>query len=176
LWLGDVNADAYADLTVGGYDVALLHGHADGFHPGPLAAPGQPGADTIWADSYRGPAVTGDVTGDGLPDLVLSNDPDGDWGRVVLVRGTSKGLGSQTTPWPLNVLPLSGGTHAWLVVGNASAKVGSKSFAGAITVLRGTPTGAPGSATVWHQNSPGIRGSAEKGDGFGSTVGTGIWP
>ena len=183
LWLGDVNADAYADLTVGGYDVAVLHGHADGFHPGPLAAPGQPGVDTIWGDNYRGPAVTGDVTGDGFPDLILSNDPDGDGDRLVLVRGTSTGLGSQATPWPirsnalpLNVLPLSGGSQVWVVVGNASAKVGPTSFAGSVTVLRGTPSGAPGSTTVWHQNSPGIRGSAETGDGFGSTVGTDVWP
>ena len=34
-------------------------------------------------------------------------------------------------------------------------------------VLQGTPNGAPGPATIWHQDSPGIEDTAEESDYFG---------
>ena len=177
LWLGDVNADGHDDLTLGSEDgVAVLHGHADGLHAGPLAAPGQPGTDTLWSaeSGYIAPAIPGDFTGDGYADLALTRP-----GGIGIVIGARDGLGSDVTWWPIqgagqlaiNALPLSGGDHAWFVLGMAPFPVGTLSWAGAVTVLQGTPAGALGQATVWNQNSPGIKGRAEPSDQFGASVG-----
>ncbi len=177
LWLGDVNADGRDDLTVSGSrEVGVLHGHADGLHPGPLAAPGQPGTDAIWSTEWSplaGSAATGDLTGDGHADLAMTRGPDDQMGIVI---GTGQGLGSEVTQWPvsgvaLNVLPLSGGTHMWLALGDHITPVGSSWYAGKVTVLQATPAGAPGPATVWHQDTPGIKGVVEYGDMFGFAVG-----
>ena len=96
LSLGDVNADGREDLALNadGRDTVLLHGHADGFHPGPLVAPGQPGKDTIWRDSY-GAALSGDLTGDGYVDLAINHEP------MIIQIGTSKGLGSTVAQWSI---------------------------------------------------------------------------
>jgi hypothetical protein len=183
LRLGDVNADGHADLTIGSeYPdpvVVLLHGHADGFHPGPLPAPGQPGSDTIWSGYIK--AVSGDVTGDGYADLALAGrqpfaGPPTAWvAKFAIVVGTSKGLGERI-PWPkqavraLNILPLSGSTHSWLLLGN-KYDVSEEFYAGAVTVVQATKTGAPGPATVWTQDEPRIKNRAENRDYFGRTVG-----
>ena len=181
LWLRDVNADDRDDLTLGSDGgVAVLHGHADGFHPAPLAAPGQPGTDTIWSreSGYEGTAASGDLTNDGFADLAL-RDTDN---AIGIVLGTSNGLGTDVISWPvrgrnirptaLQVLPLSGGRSSWLVVGDVGDQPGSPARGGGtVTVLQGTPTGSPGPATVWSQDSRGIKGAAEAGDFFGRTVG-----
>ncbi len=172
LWLGDVNGDSHADLTLSGYSrVAVLHGHGDGLHAGPLAAPGQPGVDTLWSydattdTAFGGPAVTGDVTGDGFADLLMRTaQGQGDSG-LVIVHGTAQGLGADSEEWmwwgsPLTLLPLSGGTTLWPVFGG-----------GRVTVIERTPPGTGGTATMWSQDSPGIKGADQAGDGFGSSVG-----
>ncbi len=184
LWLGDVNSDGLADLAVGSNrGVALLHGHADGLHPGPLGAPGRPGADGLWT-AYAGPAATGDLTGDGCADLAMIRSKDL---AVTIAVGTSTGIGSDNVTWslpawppgqwqtpnkyPFNVLPLSGGSHKWLVIGQEDADVGSGYAEGAVIVVRGTQGGSVGTASAWHQDSPGIKGHAETGDSFGTSVG-----
>ncbi len=188
LWLGDVNADGHDDLTLGRFrgGVAVLHGHPDGLHPGPLAAPGQPGTDTIWS-GYESPAMSGDVTGDGYADLILRPDPapggvapvSEPAHKIGIVIGASNGLGSEVTLWPnlglpyaLNVLPFSGGTDMWLALGDLG---GDSRRGGSVTVLHGTSAGTPGPATVWHQDSPGIKGAAQANDYFGTTVGGVAW-
>jgi len=173
LWLGDVNADDHSDLTLASYSgVAVLHGHDDGLHSGPLAAPGQPGVDTLWRydagtdTSFRAPAATGDVTGDGFADLLMGTyRAQGDSG-LVIVLGTGNGLGSDSEEWmswgsPVNLLPLSGGTTMWQVFGGG----------GRVTVIERTPPGTGGTATFWSQDSPGIKGADQVGDDFGSSVG-----
>jgi hypothetical protein len=183
LWLGDVDSDGHADLAVGSNrGVALLHGHANGLHPGRLGAPGRPGLDGLWT-AFVGPAATGDLTGDGRPDLAMIRSRDS---AVVIAVGTSAGIGSDIgagslPAWPpggwqspntnpFNVLPLSGGSHQWLVIGQETAEIGSIGYAGAVIVARGTQAGVA-EATVWHQDSPGIKGHAEFADSFGTSVG-----
>ena len=184
---GDFNRDGSDDLAMASADVfvVVLHGHTDGLHPAPLAAAGTPGADSQWRlpliDDYHSEAVAaGDLTGDGYPDLAVG-------AKVIL--GTAQGLGAAFTDWspwdsakgqraPIDradygaivILPFSGGTHAWLAV-NTFFNRPEPDYAGAVTVLQGIPSGAPGPATVWSQDSPGIRGAAEPGDSFGQVIG-----
>jgi len=171
LSLGDVNADGREDLALNadGLDTVLLHGHADGFRPGPLVAPGQPGKDTIWRDSY-GAALSGDLTGDGYVDLAINHDP------MIIQIGTSKGLGSTVAQWPIDtgggyrlvsVRPLSGASPHWLILNGDD----SGTQAGSVAVRQGTATGVPGPETLWSQDSPGIKDSTEPGDKFGWPVG-----
>jgi hypothetical protein len=185
LTFGDFNRDGFDDLVLGSGSTAVLHGHSDGLHPGALPAAGAPGVDALWpvggGDEGYGEAVAaGDLTGDGNPDLAVG-------ARVVL--GTDGGLGTTITDWavwttdrrsPVDrepygdtaILPFTGGGHAWLAVTTVVRPPGPEG-AGAVTVLRGTPTGDPSSMTVWTQDSPGIKDAAESGDGFGWCIGGG---
>ena len=171
LSLGDVNADGREDLALNadGHDTVLLHGHADGFRPEPLVAPGQPGKDTIWRDSY-GAALSGDLTGDGYVDLAINHDP------MIIQIGTSKGLGSTVAQWTIaggsgqrlaSIRPLSGASPEWLILSGDD----SGTQAGYVAVRQGTAAGVPGPETVWSQDSPGIKDSTEPGDYFGRRVG-----
>ncbi|MCH5674872.1 FG-GAP and VCBS repeat-containing protein [Streptomyces gilvus] len=60
-----------------------------------------------------------------------------------------------------------------LVVGDRTATVGGKKDAGAVVVVWGTARGLdPARHTVYTQDSPGVEGAAEAGDGFGAKVTT----
>jgi hypothetical protein len=171
--LADFNEDGRADLAgAGGCGVSpvlVLHGHPDGFHPRALPMTTQPGVDGIRElahdnDYFGGPvAAAGDLTGDGHVDLMVGRD---------LIVGTGAGLGSTVVRWPTapdlalagchkwNVLPLSGGNHEWLICGAVEA----------VTVVRSNESGTQGELSVWSQDSPGIKGTTETGDSFGSFV------
>ena len=187
LTFGDFNRDGRDDLALGSVSAtAVLHGHTDGLHPAPLPQAGTPGVDAVWpvggADEDYGEVVAaGDLTGDGNPDLAVG-------ARVVL--GTDAGLGTTITDWAVRttsdqrspvdrepygdiaVLPFSGGSHAWLAATTVT-RPPEQAPGGSVTVLRGTATGDPGPATVWTQDSPGIKGAAEYGDSFGWSIGGG---
>lgn len=177
LRLGDANADGCADLVIGSqypdYVVALVHGHKNGFHPAALGAAGRPGSDAVWRGYVR--AAIGDVTGDGLADLALTGYPRGRGAKFAVVVGRTKGLGDLVT-WPkqsvgaLNILPLSGPGHQWLLLGNRYDQ-SVVNGGGAVTVLQATKAGSPGPATVWTQDSPRIKNRTENLDNFGRTVG-----
>jgi hypothetical protein len=178
--LADFNGDGFDDLVlssnVSSATVAVLHGHADGLHPGALPAAGTPGTDAKWAiqwwnDNYGPDVASGDLTGDGNPDLAV------EIGRGVrVILGTAGGLGVADVTWPAGtfdgtevaVLPLSGGTHAWLAVYTDNARQ-----AGSVTVQRGAADGTLGSVEVWSQDSPGVKGGKEPGDVFGGSIGGG---
>ena len=110
-------------------------------------------------------------SGDGAPDLAIEVR-----GYIAVIHGTPSGLSPTMTQWPvvgnnsaLEVLPLSGGTRPWLVIGRGTARVGKK-YGGSVTVIRGTLTGAPGRPRTWSQNSPGMLDRTESGDGFGASI------
>jgi hypothetical protein len=178
LTFGDFNRDGRADLALASADgiVAVLHGRPHGLEVAPLPETSTPGLDAWWPvrtgeEGIGLAASAGDITGDGNVDLVL----EGGHEAVQVILGTPTGLAGATTSWPVDAgayaqvaaLRLSGGTHAWLVVERASESTG---FAGAVTVLRGTPAGMAGPATVWSQDSPGIKDAAEPGDMFGAVI------
>jgi hypothetical protein len=154
----------------------------DGVWASPFPSP----EDVGWADArYPATLVAGDVTGDGHTDLVLGATRLN--GRaieaVAVAPGTGSGLATSFVEWQIGipdlfasalpdpglmqVLPLSGGAHEWLVVGWPAATIGSARAAGAVGVLQGTAAGTRGPVTVWHQDSPGIKGGAETGDELG---------
>jgi hypothetical protein len=176
---GDFNLDGRSDLVLASADgpVGVLHGHADGLHVAPLPLSPQPGEDGWWGGGMGEEGLginvaAGDVTGDGYPDLVF----EGGYEAVKVILGSSAGLVPDVTSWSvpaaeysdLAVLRLSGGTHAWVA---ATREPQASNYAGAVTVVRGTPAGTPGPATVWSQDSPGIKGASEPGDGFGWVIG-----
>lgn len=180
LAFGDFNSDGRSDLVLAApYPmVAVLHGHSDGLHPAPLPQASTPGEDAWWpvhgdreADPTREVAV-GDITGDGNHELVI--------GPGVFILGTDTGLGTATTTWPVDaiedggvaVLPLSGGTHAWMTVGVQVPRTPTlPEYAGEVVVLRGTRDGTVGPVTVRSQDSPGIKGKAQEWDLFGTPPG-----
>jgi disulfide bond formation protein DsbB len=62
------------------------------------------------------------------------------------------------------------GSPADLAVGVSGEKVGTVT-GGAVTVLYGSPAGLSAAGNqIWHQDSAGVRESAEEGDGFGSAL------
>jgi hypothetical protein len=71
----------------------------------------------------------------------------------------------------ISVLPFSGGSHAWLAASHYVPPPGMLAGAGAVSVMRARSNTEPGPATVWSQDSPGIKGGAERGDGFGEGIG-----
>ena len=190
--MADLNNDGRDDLALAGIDlgnrqdwVAVLHGHADGVHPAQLTAAGQPGVDGVWTSPFTpawgltaGSLAAGDLTGDGHVDLALGVR---NGTSVAVLAGTGSGLGASFVEWPavrpsyrksspgeVRVSALSGGSHAWLIVSENHAPVGSLSTAGAVGVQQGTAAGTAGPVTLWHQDSPGIKGKAEMYDRFGT--------
>jgi hypothetical protein len=179
LAFGDFNADGRADLAMASADGAfgVLYGHIDGLHPALLPRAPQPGRDGQWGagSGEEGLALdlaAGDVTGDGHEDVVV----DGGTRAVKVILGSSAGLVPGVTSWSvpaseytdLAVLPLSGGSHGWVA---ATREPEVSNYAGAVTVVRGTPAGTPGPVTVWSQDSPGIKGASEPYDSFGRVLG-----
>jgi hypothetical protein len=179
---GDFNRDGRADLVLasaGGY-LAVLHGNPGGVDAAalPLTETATPGQDGWWRagsgeEGYGVNSAAGDLTGDGYADIVVERATN----AVDVILGTSAGLapGSRTWAIPtseytdLQALPVRGGAHMWLVASHFSST--GPEGAGAVTVLRGNPDGSAGPVSVWSQDSPGIKGAAERGDGFGTVIG-----
>ena len=65
----------------------------------------------------------------------------------------------------------NGDGFADLAIGTAGEDVGAATDAGAVNVQYGSSTGLPGpGGQLFTQNSPGVGGTAESGDGFGSAL------
>ena len=177
LVFADFNRDDHADLVVGSSaSAAVLYGHVDGLHPGPLppAEVVAPGVDAMWPglwgdEDVADPVAAGDLTGDGYLDLII--------GREV-VLGTAGGLGHELRDWRAipgadfgasRVLPLSGSGQEWLAMTSGDSALPYD--AGAVAVVQGTANGDVGAVTLWSQDSRGIRGRAERYDEFGFSIG-----
>jgi FG-GAP repeat len=147
-------------------------------------------------DDFGASLAAGDFNGDGRSDLAIGV-PFEDVGAAVIagalnvLYGSSTGLtatGNQI--WNQNSpgVPDSAeafdhfgsslaagnfgqGTQADLAIGVEGETVGGFTFAGAVNVLYGSPTGLTGTGSqFWSQNSAGIPDSAEQGDAFGWTL------
>ncbi len=74
--------------------------------------------------------------------------------------------------WRLQIAQVGHSASEDLIVGAAGEDIGSIRIAGAVTVLYGRASGVSGGlAQMWHQNSPGVKGSAGTEEWFGRYLG-----
>ena len=160
-------------------------------------SPGVP--DTSESEDIFGLSLAaGDFNGDSRDDLAIGVTAEvvgstADAGAVALFHGSSDGLVPMIDFWhpgypgvgnalepedfyghTLAAGDFDGDGYDDLAVGIPYEGVGSESDAGAVDVLYGTPFGLRTDRyQSWHQDSPGIRGSAEQWDDFGYALAAG---
>jgi hypothetical protein len=192
----DFNGDGKADLAVAGKDsVAVSFGGSTVSEV--LRSPN--GKDT----EFGAALASGDFNGDGFDDLAVGSPwtSDGEAehsGAVLVYPGSAQGLldanghatptslrqGSGGIPgnrerddhfgYSLAAGPLSGSAADDLAVGAVGEALGKQTWAGAVVVLPGSTTGLETrKATVLSQASPGVPGTAERFDRFGSSLAIG---
>lgn len=183
--------------------VTILSGSATGlttagaqvFHQN---TPGVPGGNET-NDGFGSALASGDFNGDGRDDLAISTADEDlggatNTGAVTVLSGSVTGLtttgakvfhqGSAAMPGTneaddrfgsaLATGDFDGDGHDDLVISTEGEDIGSADNTGAVTVLQGSSTGLSASdAQVFHQNTPGVPGGNESGDGFGSVLVTG---
>jgi hypothetical protein len=194
----DGHADLAVAATGG---VQVIYGSADGLTASrtrrftraqlPNAPHGAP-----WGDGDYLNLTTGDFDGDGLDDLAigeleaaLAGQP---WaGAVHVLYGSPDGLAlersqylSQASPGirgrpekndgfggSLSAGDFGRGPEADLAVGAPGESVGSRDYAGAVTILYGSPTGlTTAGSQVLTQGSDGVPGRVESDDQFGRSL------
>jgi len=198
LVVGDFDGDGYADLAVGvelsgakeSGAVYIVHGSPTGLELRPRQAwtqdsRGVPGRAEQHEGFGRGMAAA-NFGGSDHTDLAVGTEADG---TVLILLGSPAGLtadgnqlwraGSPGMPRQQggtfgHVLAAGhfwGGPYADLAIGSPDAKVGGQSYAGSVTVLRGSSAGlTTRGSQFWTQNSAGITGGAERGDWFGEQL------
>ncbi|WP_030776720.1 FG-GAP-like repeat-containing protein [Streptomyces sp. NRRL S-920] len=178
--VGDLNGDSYDDLAMVRYSGdgeasnGVLYGSPTGFTRGDA-----PGAG--------GDMAVGDINGDGYDDLALGNVYRS---TVRVAYGSASGLkdDTQVINQDLPGVPgaeesgdafgasvavgdVTGDGYADLAVGVTGEDVGSVADAGAVVLVHGSADGVTGAgAQVFHQNTAGVPGVAEKDDTFGSAT------
>ncbi|MFB9540548.1 MULTISPECIES: FG-GAP repeat protein [Streptomyces] len=187
LTVGDIDGDGAEDLVTveNQFNLRVLKGPFG--RDGSTANGEQLVTDEF--DSRYLDLATGDVNGDGVTD-VAATQHDGDEfdaRRVVYWLGTEQGLTPYTTVKGADGYRLQGGESLDIgdvdqdgvddiVVGRAVTGYDSDldtpaAKGGRVTWIPGTSDGPDGTkATHLNQDSPGVPGSAEAGDGFGTDV------
>ncbi|WP_405737269.1 VCBS repeat-containing protein [Streptomyces sp. NBC_00028] len=187
LTVGDIGDDGSPDVvTVANHhDLRVLNG--------PFTRGGANGGEQLVPDRYDSRVLdlaTGDVNGDGRTDVVgAENNADTfDSRRIVYWLGNGTGLNPFTLVYDIDGAGLQGGEsldvgdvnrdgYDDIVVGRAIDGYASDHDAylakgGRIAWIPGTPDGPDGveKAQFLNQDSPGVPGTAEKGDRFGTDV------
>ena len=183
----DVDGDGATDL------VTVVNQHDLSVTGGPFTRDGSAGGvKRVVKDKYDSRVLdlaVGDLNGDGITDVAATeNDADEfDARRVVYWWGTKDGLTPYTLVYDVDGAGLQGGEnlaigdvnrdgYADIVVGRAVDGYDSdldtyRAKGGRITWIPGTAEAPDGvKATFFNQDSPGVPGTAEKGDGFGTDV------
>lgn len=179
--VGDFDGDEVAELAVGAPGAGVVQTFERG-----AGGYGNVQPDPLTEESLG--VQVGTEGEDGFGFALASGDVHAEFygsGAVVLVRGSSTGLGTlgkqfwtQDSPGvsgearnedafglALAMGPLNAGPNDDLAIGAPQDWVGSKSSVGSVTVLLGSAggltTGMAG-GTRWHQDSPGIGGAVER--------------
>ncbi|MFI8889136.1 FG-GAP-like repeat-containing protein [Streptomyces paradoxus] len=185
LTAGDFDGDGKADLAASAYaDPYVIRG---GFTTtgttGAVQRIGTPEA------SYSVDALAaGDTNNDGRSDLVLTyrvrlDDETGSWSKGAAYLGTATGLDT-SLPRPLNggtslaLGDIDGDGHDEIAIGNVFSKEDdhSGSLGGRVVVIRGSeggPVNGDAPMAELTQDSAGVPGADEAGDGFGSALSIG---
>ena len=150
-------------------------------------------------DGFGNSLATGDFNGDGKDDLAVgvSGEDIGsisNAGAVNVMYGSNSGLSTANNQiWEQNSPGVHGGAEAGdqfgsslgvgdfnndgfedLAIGVVGEDIGSISNAGAVNILYGSSSGlSTANNQMWHQDSPGVHGGAERYDQFGSSLGVG---
>ena len=143
---------------------------------------------------YRG--VGCDIDDDGQGEVVAGSPGEdlpgaANAGRALVVYGDATAAGSATSvtqEWPgvagrsergdrfgtaLACGDFDGDGHDDLAVGSPREGLGKRSQAGAVRIIHGSPSGLTSRSTYLTQSTTGIRGTAERGDLFGSALASG---
>ncbi|MFE2302564.1 FG-GAP-like repeat-containing protein [Streptomyces sp. NPDC059445] len=170
---GDFDGDGHLDLATA-YETRY----------GPISRSGVPArtGPLVDTDLRIGVMAAGDVDGDGRTDLVVSGGSwDSDGGTVPplhlrLLRGTKDGLvagpliaaADTVSADSVALGDVDNDGRLDVVFGRSTAPGG-----GLVGVVRGTEGGFAARATLIGQNTPGVPGTGESGDRFGTDVSVG---
>ncbi|GAA3500468.1 FG-GAP repeat protein [Streptomyces prasinosporus] len=184
---GDYDGDGRADLAIAS-DINKVDVYRGGFTKSGATG----GRYTVTApvlkveglDIYN--LTPGDVDADGRTDLVVDGyegDSDGEYSYNAnyWLRGSSSGVtASGARKLPAGVISdigdVNGDGHGDIVIGNqwdAGADSAGAARGGAVEIVYGTPDGPDGGIETISQNTAGVPGSNETGDGFGYEVSLG---
>ncbi|MCX4854576.1 VCBS repeat-containing protein [Streptomyces canus] len=147
---GDINGDGYDDLVVGQLS-AVDEAAGDAEAPGGLVGVYYGGEDG--PAGTEGPGTAPQWWSQNSPGVPGAGERDDSWGN------------------DLSVADVDGDGFADVAVGAPGEDVDGQAGAGAVWLLRGAQEGLTSTgAQSFDQNSPGIPGAAEAGDGWGGQV------
>jgi hypothetical protein len=165
----DINGDGHAELLITSGSGAT---YIAAFGAAP-AVPSFTAFATLWEPHYVPyDATGGDVNGDGYGDVVVRNAG----GSISLYKGGPAAIGGRGTEIPVGgvasvgdvvIGDVNGDGRGDVVVGRPDVAKG-----GTITVFYGTTTGLT-EGTSFTQDTPGVPGGDESGDGFGEALAVG---
>ncbi|WP_019877320.1 FG-GAP-like repeat-containing protein [Sporichthya polymorpha] len=199
---GDFDGDGLADLAVGapgetkgkafgsGY-VTVLFGASGGLNAGRKAADLRPGRGVVGgkaedSDAFGTALAAGDVTGDGIDELIVGIPGEDGRGAVALLRGTRDGFTAPAAAFDRGTAGVGKPTFgdafgSALTTGDfngdgrtdvAIGMPGADRSRGAVAVLHAA-AGGLSAPQLWRQGDDRVSGAAQDGDRFGAVLAAG---